>query len=340
MGQPGTRARVLYLGVDGGSSGTRALLIDATATVHGYGEGGNANHQGQGIPSAVGHIGEAVDHACRAAGCSPDGIALAHFALAGLDVEDDYRALTPPIQALLPGVVLRLSNDVWAGLRAGSIEGHGVAANCGSGCGAVGRDSAGRQAIIPDLGYQFGDSGGSIQIGVDAIRAVVRAWDGRGDPTALTRPVLDLARQPDVDALYLAMYRDQFDPRRERGLAALVFRAARGGDPVATAILARVGDELGRSAAAIAARLDLGDRPFPFVLTGGGFRTLDSPLADAAVAHLRRLAPAASSTLPVILPVAAAALLALDGAGIPVGADHYARLRDQRYGWHPEDTYS
>ena len=76
------------------------------------------------------------------------------------------------------------------------------------------------------------------------------------------------------------------------------------------------------------------------MLTGGGFRTLDSPLADAAVAHLRRLAPAASSTLPVILPVAAAALLALDGAGIPVGADHYARLRDQRYGWHPEDTYS
>jgi hypothetical protein len=43
--------------------------------------------------------------------------------------------------------------------------------------------------------------------------------------------------------------------------------------------------------------------------------------------------------LPLVLPVAGAALLALDGAGRSVGEQHYTELRAQGYGWHPEERY-
>lgn len=329
----------LYLGVDGGNSGTRALLIDAEGSAHGYGHGGNANYQGQGLDSALSHVTAAIGEACRAAGLAPREVAHAYLALAGDDTEDDHTLLLTGVRDTLPGLTFALGNDVWAGLRAGSIGGAGVAVNCGSGTGTVGRNAQGDAVIIPDLGYAFGDSGGGVQIAVDAFRAVIRAWDGRGEPTALTALVLDLTRQPDVDRLYLAMHRQHVGRDVYRAATRLVFQAAAAGDAVAIGILRRIGTEMGVSAAAVARRLALQAERFPLVLTGGAVRTLRSPLAAAVVARLHEEAPRAEPTLPLLQPVAGAALLALDAAHAPVTPEHYARLREQGYGWHPEESF-
>jgi N-acetylglucosamine kinase-like BadF-type ATPase len=238
------------------------------------------------------------------------------------------------------GLSYRLTNDVWAGLRAGSVAGCGVAINCGSGAGAVGRTSEGDSVIIPDLGYVFGDSGGGVQIGVDAVRAVVRAWDGRGSATALTELVLKLVGLPSVDALYLALYRDQLPDRTFRKCTKLVFQAASIGDAVATRILERIGDEFGVSALAIARRLNLMSREFPFVLSGGAIRTLQSPLAEAAVTRLRAECPRCVPVLPRLMPVAGAALMALDAGEAPVTEDHFLRFIQQGQAWHPEELFN
>jgi N-acetylglucosamine kinase-like BadF-type ATPase len=329
-----------YLGVDGGNSGTRAILLDATARVLGWGESGHSNYQSVGIERATVCIAAAIDRACQEAGCARDDIVLGHFALAGDDVIDDHQLLSAVLERLLPGGRTRLSNDVWAGLRAGSPSGAGVCVNCGSGCGAVGRGPTGDEVMIPDLGYVYGDSGGGGQIAEDAVRAVVRAWDGRGDATSLTPAILDATGQPDVGALYLALYRGSVKPRRMASLTRLVFREAARGDAVAAGILRHIGDELGVAAVAIVKRLGLQQQTFPLVLTGGAFRTVQSLLARAAIDRVQQAAPRAQPTLPLVLPVAAAGLLALDAAGIAVESDHYQRLREQGYAWHPEETYA
>jgi len=141
--------------------------------------------------------------------------------------------------------------------------------NCGSGTGAVGRNSQGDAVIIPDNGYKLGSSGGGGQIATDAVRAVVRAWDGRGEPTCLTRDVLAITRQPDVPALYLAIYRGRVPKARLRSVTPLVLRAAAAGDAVSIGILRRIGEEMGVAAAAVARRLGMQREAFPFVLTGG-----------------------------------------------------------------------
>jgi N-acetylglucosamine kinase-like BadF-type ATPase len=330
----------VFLGVDGGSSGTRAILIDCSAAILGFGEGGNANHAGQGFESAVSNVARAADAACAEAGVSPDQISAAHFALAGHDVEDDHIRLSDLLTNRYPCLPYRLTNDVWAGLRAGSVAGTGVAINCGSGAGAVGRTPEGSSAIIPDLGYVFGDSGGGVQIGVDAVRAVIRAWDGRGNATALTELVLELVGLPTTDALYLALYRDQLPERTFRKCTRLVFLAAGAGDAVATQILTRIGAEFGVSAAAIARKLNLTQREFPFVLSGGAIRTLQSPLVDAALARLREDCPHCFAVQPRLMPVAGAALLALDAGEAAVTEEHFAHLLDQGQAWHPEELFN
>lgn len=244
------------------------------------------------------------------------------------------------LEEMLPTVRITLSNDVWAGLRAGSVGGVGVAVNCGSGCGTVGLNSRGDAVIIPDLGYQFGDSGGGGQIVTDAFRAVIRAWDGRGTPTTLTASILALVDQPDVGALYLAMYRGAVQRNIRGSVTRLVFSAAAAGDAVARGILERIGAELGVAGAAVARRLALQDDAFPFVLTGGVFRTRHSPLACAAIETMQQAAPRCEPTLPLLMPVAGAALLALDAVSASVTEDHYTHLRSQDYGWHPEETFT
>jgi N-acetylglucosamine kinase-like BadF-type ATPase len=265
-------------------------------------------------------------------------VAYAYLALAGDDVADDHELLSQTLRSRLPGLAFGLSNDVWAGLRAGSTSGLGVAVNCGSGCGAVGRNAAGQDLIIPDVGYIFGDSGGGNQIATDGIRAVIRAWDGRGEPTLLTSLILEALEQPDPQALYTALYRKQIG--HVRRLTRIVLQASAAGDRVATNILRRIGSELGISGAAIVRRLGMEAETFDLVLTGGTFRTLNSALAEAVVERVRAVAPRCRPTLPQLMPVAGAVLMAMDTGGSAVTEQHYDRLREQGYGWHPEEAVS
>ena len=330
----------VYLGVDGGNSGTRALLVDAHAVVLGYGTSGGSNHQGQGLDSALRNVAAAVEAALDCANATLDQVRAAYFALAGDDTNSDSQALTAGLSASWPRLRFSLGNDVWDVLLAGAVGGHGIAVNCGSGAGAVGRNETGRGLIIPDLGYVFGDSGGGGQIAIDAFRAVFRAADGRGEPTTLTSLILDATGRRSVDELRLAVYHDQIPPAMKRVAVRLVFKAAAAEDQVATCILRHIGQELGVSGAAVARRLGMQHSAFSFVLTGGVFRTLDSPLAAAAIARLRQEAPLCVPTLPLVQPAAGAALLALDDAGQEVIRQHYAHLEEQGYGWYPEETFA
>ncbi len=314
-------------------------MIDADGRVRAYGLGGNANHQGQGLDRALCHVATAVHAALEGAGVAPERLGAAHFALAGNDTAYDDGLLTARLRETWPELRFSLGNDVWAGLRAGALDGYGVAINCGSGTGSVGRNRHGATVMIPDLGYIYGDSGGGGQIATDAFRAVSREADGRGEPTALTPALLELTGCATVEDLRMALYHNSIGRDLFRAATRLVLRAAGAGDAVANAILRRIGEEMGLSAATVARRLGLLDEAFTLVLTGGVLRTLTSPLAVTTIERVRRDAPRCLPVLPRVMPVAGAALLALDTYGAPVTPAHYAALCEQGYSWHPEERF-
>lgn len=325
--QDGVTGMRIFLGVDAGGSKTHALLVDEAGAVLGSGTGGTGNHQMGGLDSAMREISRAVCQALLSAQLEPRQVELGCFCLAGADLPQDYRMLQNALdtQELARQVVIK--NDSIAALRCGLMRPWGVAIICGSGFNAAGRGQDGREIVLPGLGPISGDwGGGGDLVVIEMIRAVMRAWDGRGRPTMLTRAVLDRLGKSSEEELLAALYNRKLTRRQMLPLTPLLFDVADAGDSVARELVARMGTEAGVTANALLRRLDLLDTDAEVVLSGSVFKGRGTLLMDTVRQVVRAVAPAARIVRPKLEPVAGAALLALDLAGLNASTAAYAGL--------------
>lgn len=319
--------RRLYLGVDGGATWTRSMLVDGEALLAAEARlAGSSNHQGPGLDGAMAMVQSTIAAVLERAGVRIQDVSRIHLALAGDDTSDDHERLTSALRDLLPVTPFTVDNDVWAALRGGTSAAFGVAINCASGSGVAGIAPSGARWTIPDLGYDFGNWGSGQDIGREAFRSVIRAWDGRGDATSLTSRLLALADAETVDDLYMLRYREELGDDWAARCTPVVFAEAANGDAVSIDILQRVGQALAVTAGAIIRRLGMTDRSFDVVLAGGAIRTLESPLVATIGAYLHALAPACTLVLPRLPAVCGACLLAMEADGISVGEHHLRSL--------------
>ncbi len=316
----------IFLGVDAGGSKTHALLLDESGAVLGFGSGGCGNHQTGGLDSALREISRAVTGALEQAQARPEQVALGCFCLAGADLPQDFRMLGKALEAQRLAQQVVVKNDCIAALRCGLSRAWGVAVICGTGFNAAGRAQDGREIVLPGLGAISGDWGGGADLALEVIRAVMRAWDGRGRPTRLTRVVLERLGRDSEEALLADLYNRRIPRRSLLPLAPLLFEIADGGDGVAREIVTRMGTEAGVTANALLRRLDLLDSDAEVVLSGSVFKGQGTLLVDTVRGVVRAAAPRARMVQPRLAPVAGAALLAMELAGctIPIGVQ--ARL--------------
>ena len=98
----------------------------------------------------------------------------------------------------------------------------------------------------------------------------------------------------------------------------MLFEAAAAGDNVARGLVARVGEEVGTTAAALIKRLELQETDVEVVLGGSVFRGRGSLLLETVRTTIRQSAPRARVVLPEFHPVVGAVLQALRNLGIDV----------------------
>jgi N-acetylglucosamine kinase-like BadF-type ATPase len=308
-----SRARLL-LGVDGGNSKTDLLLIDESGGVLAGYRGPSVSHQAVGLATAAERLHVLVERLLRDAGRdAAERPEVAVLALAGADTPSDMASLREAHAALAPRTVIM--NDAFAALRAGSRSGWGVVVICGAGVNAAGIAPDGRTARFPALGAISGDAGGGYGLGLDALRAAVRALDGRGQRTRLEELVprhFGLRRPLDVT---YAMYEDAIPESRLPELAPIVFQAAHEGDEVATRIVAELSDELARMALSIIRRLRLVRREVEVVLAGGVFNAAHPELVPRLERTIGQVAPGARVGRLEVPPVVGSALVALERLG-------------------------
>jgi N-acetylglucosamine kinase-like BadF-type ATPase len=149
----------------------------------------------------------------------------------------------------------------------GSPTGAALALVCGTGSIVYGRTITGELIRAGGWGYLFGDEGSGYAIGVAALRAVMQAYDGRGQKTTLSQLVLDQYHLQTPPELVTKLYGTKFQPSVAAGLSELVERAAGLHDPVAMGILEEAGVDLARMIAAIYPKIGLS--PVPLTVTGG-----------------------------------------------------------------------
>ncbi len=314
------------LGVDAGASKTLAAVADETGRILGLGQSGPGNHQVVGLEPAIQEIGKAAEEAFRAAAvASPVEVGV--FGLAGADLPMDFAVLTPAIQRLGLAHKVLVENDTMIALRAGTTKNWGVVVVCGAGFNAAGISPTGQKFRLPGLGWISGDWGGGWAIAQEAIRAVCRAWDGRGPPTALTRLVLQTLHLPSVEDMIIELYQlemgrsSRVDAQDLHRLVPVVFEAAYAGDAVAQELVVRIGTEVGVTASAVIAKLDLAQTEVEVVLAGGVFKGKGPLLMDTVAQTVHRFAPKARLRPLTREPVVGAVLWALEELGADIQPD-------------------
>ena len=260
--------RELLLGLDGGGSKTLALLADAKGRVVGRGSAGASNYQNIGETAAWAALDTAIAAAFADAGLPPGAVAAVGLGLAGVDRPEDRALFEGWAARRFGGAPVVIANDAELVLAAGTPAGWGIALISGTGSIVFGRSPHGEIARAGGWGHVMGDEGSGYAIGVEALRAVMRGYDGRGQATALTDAVLahwSLATPTDLVG---RVYRESDGTAEIATLAALVDAAAGDGDAVAADILGAAGRELALTVQAVVRRLAL-PMPVPCALAGG-----------------------------------------------------------------------
>lgn len=270
------------LGIDAGGTKTRALLADETGAIVASAVSSGANLRTSGELGVEKVLHELVEEVESESGMRAEALAIG---IAGADRPDDHAVLRAILRRIGFRSRVLVTNDARIAFVAGSPRAVGLALVCGTGSIAWGRNAAGDIARAGGWGWHVGDEGSGFWIGERAMRASLRAYDGRGPSTRLIEDLCDHFGLGRIDELIRSVY-DREYPRREVALfSGRVARAAAAGDSVAKGILDDAKAELVLAAESVVRRLDLGfdGSAYDVVLSGGTFRAL--PDLEAAVSR-------------------------------------------------------
>jgi len=276
------------IGVDaGGSKIVAAAASDSGEILSVSRREACGNHQLTSAAEAMREIDCAMTSCLHDAQQAPGDVRAVCLGVAGADHEWDLVALRTAAADVLPYPQehVHIVCDTVLGLRLLSPDLTGCVLVAGSDTNVFGRNEDGDCLQIGGMGYMFGDYGGGYRLSTEAVRAVFRAWDGRGPQTRLTGLVLAVTGHASVDTLYEQWLKDG---RGEAPIdfTKLLFAAARDNDSVATAILREAGQEYGTALTALLRRLPFRRTPVPVVGIGGLLKTPDSPLLAAITQQL------------------------------------------------------
>ena len=226
------------VGIDVGRTGCRVV-------VRGGNDAERVEYVDQGVVPQAGRHGPrlaaaalrraTVEALARAglAGEAPTDIAVGMAGLTMLDGGSE--ALAEAIAYLWPGAHIAATSDVVTA-HAGALDGEsGVVLAVGTGAVALGLAADGAMHRVDGWGQWLGDEGSGAWIGREALRAVARAADGRGQPTALADFVV--ARFGDVKTLPSRLPFESALPTQTATLVSDVVDAAASGDAVAGGIV-------------------------------------------------------------------------------------------------------
>jgi N-acetylglucosamine kinase-like BadF-type ATPase len=199
--------------------------------------------------------------------------------LAGAGSEEERRAMSEALSAAGLAAQVSVGTDVEAAFHSAFGSGPGVLLLAGTGSVSWARGPSGETVRVGGWGERLGDEGSGYAIGLKALRAVVRAHDGRGATTRLTAGVLEAVGRDEAEQLV------GWIASAEKGdvaaLVPVVVSAEAVGDPVAREILVDAAAALRLHLEAILERAGPWPEPPDLVLWGGLLQEEGAPLRQA-----------------------------------------------------------
>jgi glucosamine kinase len=316
----------LVLAVDGGQSGTLAVLATMDGVILGVGRGGPIRHHEE--PEAERFVREALSAAVTEAMRGAQGrdrIAICCLALTG------SRALA---ERTVRGLVvadryLVLESDALAALASGTAGGGGIGLVAGTGTVALAWGRRGQVVRRGGWGWLLGDEGGGFWIALESLKAAARQVDGIGRDSVLATELPRMLGQHDMRGVYDLVTGRRLDRTAIAALTASVVAIAEAGDAVAAGILDRAAGHLTDLVLATIAAAPFLESDERVVVACGGVLLADGWVVTRLGQQLAERAPGFRLVVPAVPPVVGAYYLALDERGIRIDAALRARVTDQ-----------
>ncbi|GAB7536238.1 glucosamine kinase nucleotide-binding domain-containing protein [Burkholderia sp. 3C] len=268
------------IGIDGGGTGTRAVLADARGRELARGSGGPSG-LALGIEGAWRSIEAACAQAFEQAGLSLDWARCTMgCGLAG----SNHAAWLAAFLASAPVPALAVENDAYTTVLGAHGGAAGVIVALGTGSVAAAIDAQGACRIAGGYGFPSGDEASGAWFGLRALAHAQQALDGRAPRDALAEALIGLTGATDRDSL--VVWSCAANQTAYATLAPAVF--AHRAHPLAERLIAEAGEAIGRMIDALDP-----DQSLPVALCGGLAGQLEAAVPAAHRARLR--APLADS---------------------------------------------
>jgi glucosamine kinase len=255
-----------FIGIDGGGTHTRAVVLDARGAELARVHGPAALADPREPEAAAAPVAEVARTAAQEAGRELPCAGL-WAAIAGVGREtvraSVRRALEREGIARFAGV----GTDVEAAFHDAFRQGPGILVVSGTGSVAWGRNESGREARVGGWGSLLGDEGSGYAIGLEALRRVARGAEGRGPSTGMERGILTHLGLATPEAL--VSWTADAKKADIAALVPLVVAASKDGDGVAVEILVKAVEELDGHVHALLSNLGPWSTPPRVAFTGG-----------------------------------------------------------------------
>ena len=207
-----------------------------------------------------------------------------------------------------------VDHDIRVALAGGLAGRPGIVMVAGTGSSCFGVNPAGAAWRAGGWGPLIDDEGSSYWLGIQAMRAAVLDYDGRGERTRLTRAISERLALAEMDELMNRLYAAEMTRTQIAALAPLVFEASAQGDAVAQNLIRRGCEAMADCALAVARKLGM-DRGTSELAITGGLTNAGEALFNPFRAAVAQRLPACQVQKARLIPAIGAALLALELTG-------------------------
>jgi glucosamine kinase len=293
---------VYYMGIDGGGTSLRVVIVDESLTIVVHKEHDGVNPGKIGHSLAASRIQETVVAALRE---KPIEISACALGIAGAAASHSRVWLMETMESVLPYSLIVPSSDLEIALIGAHGKRYGLLLLSGTGSAAYGIDQHGNHAMVGGWGYLVDDLGSGYWIGNQALRYLIQSMDGRQPSDELSRTLLDATECRDRAELTRWIYhREDNIVSRIASLSGTILATAQQQVPVAMVIVEEAADHLEKMLVTLYQQLAEADH-LP-VCFGGSLLQQLNPLSERLMAKLKL------SELPMTIypPVVGAALLA------------------------------
>ncbi|RPH32228.1 hypothetical protein EHM92_08755 [bacterium] len=309
MNQPG-----FVVGVDGGGTKTIGELADHDGTPLATHTVGPTNPNVIGVEESARTLCNLIRYLCDQAACKPGHLRGVNLGLAGGGGEKIQREIRQKVAGCLhedgaPEPPIQVVTDVQIALEGAFGGGPGIAVVAGTGSSIMYKTAQGAVELIGGWGRILGDEGSGYYIGLEALKAVTRDYDGIAQAEALRNA---LGARFGLDSRYRiveAIYRQHFPIP---SLAPLVFELAASSESISCGILTQAATLLANQVEA--ALLRMGNGPVGMVLTGGLVEH-DTPYKKVFITEITNRFPQVRVQSPLFPPVRGAVMMAISQRG-------------------------